>query len=132
MITSTDPIADYLTRLRNAIQARHKKVDVPASNIKRALSKILLENKYITGFTEMEDGKQGILRIALKYADGRNAITNMKRISTPGLRRYSNVTELPRVLNGLGVVVVSTSKGLMTDKQAREQRVGGEILCSIW
>jgi small subunit ribosomal protein S8 len=128
----TDPIADYLTRLRNAIRARHKRVDIPASNLKRAITKILVEEKFINGFTDIPDNKQGTIRVTLRSTDGINAITGLHRISKPGLRMYSSSKDLPRVLNGLGVVVVSTSKGLMTDKQARAQKIGGEVLCEIW
>ena len=131
-MNTTDPIADYLTRLRNAIQARHKRCDVPASNLKRAISSILVEQKFIAGFAEVKDSRQGILRITLKYTEGVNAITGLKRMSRPGLRVYSGSAELPRVLNGLGVAIISTSKGLMTEKQARAQRIGGEILCEVW
>lgn len=131
-MTTTDPISDYLTRLRNAIRARHKRVEVPSSGLKREISRILLEQKYISGFTEIKDNKQGVLRITLKYSDGRSAISGLQRISTPGLRTYKGAQELPRVLNGLGIAVISTSKGIMTDKQAASQNVGGEVLCQIW
>lgn len=129
---TTDPIADYLTRLRNAIQSRHKRVDIPASNMKRSLSKVLAENKYIAGYSEIPDNKQGVIRVALRYTDGVSAISGLKRISSPGLRVYVPVGEMPRVLNGLGVAIISTSKGVMTDKQAAYQKVGGEVLCHIW
>jgi small subunit ribosomal protein S8 len=128
----TDPIADFLTRLRNAIRAKHKRVDVPASNMKRELAKLLLANKYIAGYTEVKDSAQGTLRIQLKYSDGQSVIAGLKRVSTPGLRTYADAGSIPRVLGGLGVAVVSTSKGLMTDKQARAANVGGEVLCEIW
>lgn len=128
----TDPIADFLTRVRNAIRAKHKRVDVPASNMKRELAKLLLANKYIAGYTEVKDSAQGTLRIQLKYSDGQSVIAGLKRISTPGLRTYVDAGSIPRVLGGLGVAVVSTSKGLMTDKQARAANVGGEVLCEIW
>ena len=131
-MTMTDPIADYLTRVRNAIQAKHKKVDIPASGLKRELTKLLLENKYIAGYSELKDSPQGTLRIQLKYQDARPVIAGLKRVSTPGLRVYKNAEELPRVLGGLGIAVISTSQGLMTDKQARVARVGGEVLCEIW
>lgn len=131
-MNTTDPIADYLTRIRNAMRARHKRVDIPASNVKRELSRILLEQKYISGFTEIKDTKQGILRVTLKYFEGRNAITGLDRISKPGLRVYAPADELPRVLNGMGVSVISTSKGMMTGRQAKEHHVGGEILCHVW
>jgi small subunit ribosomal protein S8 len=131
-MTMTDPVADYLTRLRNAIQAGHKRVDVPASNLKRELSKLLLENKFIGGYTETKEQTHAILRIQLKYTDGKPVIAGLKRVSTPGLRRYADSSALPRVLGGLGIAVISTSKGLMTDKQARQAKVGGEVLCEIW
>lgn len=131
-MTMTDPVADYLTRLRNAIQAGHKRVDVPVSNLKRELTKLLLENKFIGGYTETKEHTQGVLRIQLKYTDGKPVIAGLKRVSTPGLRRYADSRELPRVLGGLGIAVISTSKGLMTDKQARLAKVGGEVLCEIW
>ena len=131
-MNSTDPIADFLTRIRNAIRARHKKVDIPASGLKRELSKIFLEQKFISGYSEIKDNKQGIIRVALRFTDGISAINGLKRISRPGLRVYLPAQKLPRVLNGMGVALVSTSKGIMTDKQAREQNVGGEILCQIW
>ncbi len=131
-MNTTDPVADYLTRLRNAIRARHKRVDIPASNLKRAISKILLDEKYILGFTEVADKKQGTLRLTLKTTDGVNAISGLRRLSKPGLRSYAAADELPRVLNGLGIAVISTSRGVMTDKEARKQHVGGEVLCEIW
>lgn len=131
-MNTTDPIADYLTRLRNAIAARHKRVDIPASGLKRELSKILAEQKFINGFNEMSYNKQGVLRINLKYTDGSSAITGLTRISKPGLRVYTRSDEIPRVLNGLGVAVISTSRGLMVDRDARVQKIGGEILCHIW
>lgn len=131
-MTMTDPVSDYLTRLRNAIQAKHKRVDVPASNLKRELTKLLVANKFITGFTEVKDSAQGVLRIQLKYTDGAPVISGLKRISTPGLRKYVDSTSVPRVLGGLGIAVISTSNGLMTDAQARTAKVGGEVLCEIW
>ena len=131
-MTMTDPVADYLTRVRNAIQAKHKRVDVPASGLKREITKLLLEQKYITGYTELKDPPQGTLRIQLKYQESRSVITGLKRISTPGLRRYVGSDKLPRVLGGLGIAIISTSRGLMTDKQARAAKVGGEVLCEIW
>ena len=131
-MNTTDPIADYLARVRNAVQAKHKKVEVPASNMKRALTRILLEQQYINGFSEIQDNKQGVIRIELKYTDGEPAINGLKRISTPGLRSYSDADNLPRVSNGLGVAVISTSKGLMVDRQARTMHLGGEIVCYIW
>jgi small subunit ribosomal protein S8 len=131
-MTMTDPVADYLTRLRNALQARHKRVEVPASNLKRELTKLLLAHKMIAGFTEEKTGPQGVLRIQLKYHEGKPVISGLKRISTPGLRRYTGADEIPRVKGGLGIAVLSTSKGLMTDQQARAAKVGGELLCEIW
>jgi small subunit ribosomal protein S8 len=131
-MTMTDPVADYLTRLRNAIQARHKRVDVPASGLKRDLTRLLLDQKFISGFAEMKTSAQGVLRIQLRYNDGRSVIKGLRRVSTPGLRKYSGAGTVPRVLGGLGIAVVSTSRGLMTDRQAREANVGGEILCEIW
>ena len=120
-MNTTDPIADFLTRIRNAMRARHKRVDIPASNMKRELSRILLEQKFISGFSEIKDNKQGVLRVTLKYTDGRNAISGLDRVSKPGLRVYAAADELPRVLNGMGIAVISTSKGIMTDKEARER-----------
>ena len=131
-MNTTDPIADYLTRLRNAIRARHKRVDIPASRMKRALSKILAEQKFISGFSEIPDNKQGVIRVALKYTEGINAIKGLNRVSKPGLRVYRQSDDLPRVLNGLGTAIISTSKGIMTEKDARAMKVGGEILCTIW
>ncbi|MBA4311076.1 MAG: 30S ribosomal protein S8 [Chlorobiaceae bacterium] len=131
-MNTTDPIADYLTRLRNAIKARHRRVDIPASNLKRSLSKILTEQHYISGYTELDDKKQGIIRVSLRYTDGIAAITGLSRFSRPGLRIYKPAEEIPRVLNGLGIAIVSTSQGLMTDKDARQKNIGGEVLCSIW
>ncbi|MEE9187126.1 MAG: 30S ribosomal protein S8 [Bacteroidota bacterium] len=128
----TDPIADYLTRVRNASQARHKKVDIPASKLKREVTKILRENRYITDYTDVTDDKQGILRIYLKYNEDQPAIYGLKRISKPGIRVYAGADELPRVLNGLGIAIISTSRGIMTDKRARKERVGGEVLCYVW
>lgn len=131
-MTMTDPVADYLTRLRNALQAKHKRVDIPASNLKRELTKVLLAQNMISGFTEVKTGPQGILRIQLKYNDGKPVIGGLKRISTPGLRKYSDAESIPRVLGGLGIAVLSTSRGLMTDRQARAAKIGGEVLCEIW
>ena len=131
-MNTTDPVADYLTRIRNAVRARRKRVDVPASSLKRAISKILADEKFIAGFTEIPDNKQGTLRINLRYANGVSAITGLTRISKPGLRVYGHAEELPRVLNGLGIAIVSTSKGLMTERQAKASKVGGEVLCHVW
>jgi small subunit ribosomal protein S8 len=129
---TTDPIADYLTRIRNGIHARHKRIDVPASNLKRELTKILAAKKFIAGFSEIKDERQGVLRIALKYTDGTNAITGLQRISRPGLRIYAPSDRIPRVMNGLGMALISTSQGIMTDRDARAKKVGGEVLCYIW
>lgn len=131
-MTMTDPVADYLTRLRNALQAKHKRVDIPASNLKRELTKVLLANNLIAGYTELKDNAQGVIRIQLKYNEGKPVIGGLKRVSSPGLRRYVDSDNIPRVLGGLGIAVISTSRGLMTDRQARTQKVGGEVLCEIW
>jgi small subunit ribosomal protein S8 len=131
-MTMTDPVADYLTRLRNAIQAGHKRVDVPASNLKRELSKLLVDNKFIGSFTEIKNTTQAVLRIQLRYNDGQSVISGLRRISRPGLRQYVDATAVPRVLGGLGIAVLSTSRGLMTDKQARAAKIGGEVICHIW
>ena len=130
----TDPIADYLTRLRNAIMAKHRIVEVPASNLKKELTKILFEQGYILNYKFEEDGPQGTIKIALKYdkANKVNAIKKLVRVSTPGLRKYASHKDLPRVLNGLGIAIISTSKGVMTDKEARELNVGGEVLCYVY
>ncbi len=131
-MSKTDPIADYLTRIRNAAKAKHRRVDVPSSNLKKAISQILLDNNFILGYTVLEDKKQNILRINLKYHEGRPVITGSRRVSKPGLRIYNGSKELPRVLGGLGIAIVSTSKGLMTDAQARKEKIGGEVLAYIW
>ena len=129
----TDPIADLLTRIRNAQAAKHDSVTVPASNMKKAICQILVDEGYIKNFSVEEDGKQGIITINLKYAEGRVAvIKGPKRVSKPGLRIYSNAAELPKVMKGLGIAIVSTSKGIMTDRQARKENVGGEVLAFIW
>jgi len=129
----SDTISDFLTRIRNAQQAGHRRVDVPASKLKRAMAKILVDKGYITRFIDIEDGKQGILRMFLKYdAYGQPVIKEMKRISKPGLRKYSGSEEIPKSYNGLGIVIMSTSRGVMTDKEARKLNVGGEILCSVY
>lgn len=130
----TDPIADYLTRLRNALKANHRVVEIPASNMKKALTKVLFEKGYITNYKFEEEGPQGSIKIALKYLPGTNepVIRSLRRVSRPGLRKYANVSELPRVINGLGVAIVSTSKGVMTDKEARQLNIGGEVLCYIY
>jgi small subunit ribosomal protein S8 len=131
-MTMTDPVADYLTRLRNALRAGHKRVDVPASNLKREMTRLLVNNKYLGGYTELKNTAQGVLRIQLKYNDAQPVISGLKRISTPGLRKYVGADEIPRVLGGLGIAIISTSGGLMTDKEARTAKVGGEVLCEIW
>jgi len=129
----TDPIADYLARIRNAQRAGHRRVDIPASKLKRAMTKILVDKGYISRYIDIEDGKQGILRLFLKYdAYGQPVIRNIKRVSKPGLRKYCDSTEIPRSLNGLGIVMLSTSRGVMTDKEAKKLNVGGEILCSVY
>ena len=130
----TDPIADYLTRLRNAIQANHRVVEIPASNLKKDITKILFEKGYILNYKFVEDGPQGKIMIALKYdpVNKVNAIKKLKRVSTPGLRQYVGHKEMPRVLNGLGIAILSTSNGVMTDKEARAQKVGGEVLCFVY
>ncbi len=128
----TDPIADYLTRVRNALQARHKRVDIPASNLKREMTKILLDQKYITRYSELKDNPQGTIRIFLKYQENRSVLKGLTRVSKPGRRVYVNHENLPRVLDGLGLAILSTSKGLMTDKDAKKQKVGGEVLCYLW
>ena len=129
----TDTIADMLTRIRNANSAKHDSVDVPASNVKKAIAQILLDEGYINGFTVLEDGKQGVIKIALKYGPNKSQIiTGLRRVSKPGLRIYSNVEDMPKVMRGLGIAIVSTSKGIMTDKQARRENVGGEVLAFIW
>jgi len=130
----TDPIADYLTRLRNAIKAQHRVVEVPASNLKKEITKILFEKGYILNFKFVEDGPQGTIKIALKYdpVNKVSAIKCLQRVSKPGLRRYAGHEAMPRVLNGLGIAIISTSKGVMTDKEARSRNVGGEVLCYIY
>jgi small subunit ribosomal protein S8 len=127
-----DTIGDFLTRLRNALKARHKYVDVPASKLKLAMGEILREQGYIESIERIDDDKQGILRVTLKYTNGVPAIMGIKRISTPGLRKYTGAMEMPRVLAGLGIAILSTPKGVMTDKQARSANVGGEVLCYVW
>lgn len=129
---TTDPIADMLTRIRNANAAKHICVDVPASNVKKAIAEILLEEGYIKNYQIIEDGKQDIIRIALKYNGKERAISGIKRVSTPGLRIYKSKDELPKVLRGLGIAIVSTSKGIMTDKKARKENVGGEVMAFVW
>ena len=129
----SDVIADMLTRIRNANDAKHETVDVPASNMKKAIAEILLTEGYIKSYNVIDDGKQGIIRIALKYAPGKQKVIHgLRRVSKPGLRIYASCEEMPRVLNGLGIAIVSTSKGIMTDKKAREENVGGEVLAFVW
>lgn len=128
----TDPIADMLTRIRNANAQRHETVDVPASKMKKSIAEILLDEGYIKGYEEIEDGVQGTIRISLKYVNKQKVIAGLKRISKPGLRVYATKDELPKVLGGLGIALISTSKGIMTDKKARQEGVGGEVLAFIW
>ena len=128
----SDVIADMLTRIRNANDAKHETVDIPASNLKKSIAEILLNEGYIKNFQIVEDGKQGIIRVALKYVGKQKVIHGLRRVSKPGLRIYSNCEDMPKVMNGLGVAIVSTSKGVMTDKKARELNVGGEILAFVW
>jgi len=131
---NTDPIADYLTRIRNASAAKLKTVEIPASNVKKAMTQILFDQGYITDYKFQEDNKQGSIKIALKYNPSTRvpAITKLERASRPGLRKYSSSTEMPRVLNGLGIAIVSTNKGVVTGKQAKRENVGGEILCYVY
>lgn len=129
----TDTIADLLTRIRNANSAKHPTVDVPASNMKKAIVDILVEEGYLKGYQVIEDGKQGIIRITLKYGDNKSqVITGLRRVSKPGLRIYAGYEDMPKVLKGLGIAIVSTPKGIMTDKKARELKVGGEVLAFVW
>ena len=130
----TDPIADYLTRLRNAIMAKHRVVEVPASNLKMDITKILFDKGYILNYKFIEDGPQGTIKIALKYHPQSkvNAIKSLTRVSKPGMRKYTGYRDMPRVINGLGIAIVSTSKGVMTDKEASELKIGGEVLCYIY
>ena len=129
----TDPIADMLTRIRNANTAKHPTVDVPASNMKKAIAQILLDEGYIKNFQLIDDGTQGVIRITLKYGAGKEkVISGLRRVSKPGLRVYAGADELPKVLRGLGIAIVSTSKGVMTDKKARQAHVGGEVLAFVW
>jgi small subunit ribosomal protein S8 len=128
----TDPIADMLTRVRNAGQARHRRVDMPVSKLKIEIARILKENHYIHDFKVLDDGKHGVLRLHLKYYQEKPVIRELKRMSRPGLRKYVSVLEIPRVRNGLGMAILSTSKGVLTDRQAREARVGGELLAVVW
>ena len=130
----TDPIADYLTRLRNAIMANHRVVEVPASNLKKEITKILFDKGYILNYKFIEDGPQGTIKVALKYnpVTKQNAIKGLKRVSTPGLRKYTGYKDMPRVINGLGIAILSTSKGVMTNKEASDLKIGGEVLCYVY
>ncbi|MFN8348406.1 MAG: 30S ribosomal protein S8 [Spirosomataceae bacterium] len=130
----TDPIADYLTRIRNAIRAKHRVVEIPASNIKKEITKVLYDKGYIQNYKFEDNGPQGIIKIALKYnpVTKQSAIVDLQRVSKPGLRKYAGAIDMPRILNGLGVAIVSTSKGVMTDKEARVLNVGGEVLCYVY
>ena len=129
----SDVIADMLTRIRNANNAKHETVDVPASNMKKSIAQILADEGYIRGYQVVEDGKQGIIRITLKYVSGKQKVIHgIRRVSKPGLRIYSNCEDMPKVMNGLGIAIVSTSKGIMTDKKARRENVGGEVLAFVW
>ena len=129
----TDPIADMLTRIRNANSAKHETVDIPASNMKKAIAQILLDEGYIASYKVIEDEKQGVVRVTLKYGENKaQVITGLRRVSKPGLRIYSNVEDMPKVMKGLGIAIVSNSKGIMTDREARKQNVGGEVLAFVW
>ena len=129
----TDTIADLLTRIRNANSAKHSTVQIPASNMKKAICQILLDEGYIKSFSVEEDGKQGVITVTLKYLEGKTpVIQGLRRVSKPGLRIYSNVEDMPKVMKGLGIAIISTSKGIMTDREARKQNVGGEVLAFIW
>ena len=129
----TDPIADMLTRIRNANSAKHETVDIPASNMKKAIAQILLDEGYIASYKVIDDEKQGVIRVTLKYTENKaQVITGLRRVSKPGLRIYSNVDDMPKVMKGLGIAIVSTSKGIMTDREARKQNVGGEVLAFVW
>lgn len=129
----TDSIADLLTRIRNASSAKHDTVDIPGSNMKKSITQILVEEGYVKGFQIIEDGKQGIIRVTLKYGEGKSPIiSGLRRVSKPGLRIYSSSEDMPKVMKGLGIAIVSTSKGIMTDRKARKENVGGEVLAFIW
>ena len=129
----TDPIADMLTRIRNANSQKHETVDIPASNMKKAIAQILVDEGYIKGYEVIEDGKQGVIHMTLKYGQNKSqVITGLRRVSKPGLRIYTSVEDMPRVMKGLGVAIISTPKGVMTDKKARKENVGGEVLAFIW
>ena len=129
----TDTIADLLTRIRNAVSAKHDSVDIPASNMKKAICQILVDEGYVKNYTVTEDGKQGVIKVTLKYGEGKTpVIQGLRRVSKPGLRIYSNAAELPKVMKGLGIAIISTSRGVMTDREARKQNLGGEVLAFIW
>ena len=128
----SDVIADMLTRIRNANNAKHESVDIPASNMKKSIADILVKEGYIKGYNIVEDGKQGIIRVALKYNGKEKVIKGLRRVSKPGLRIYASCEDMPRVMNGLGVAIVSTSKGIMTDKEARKNNIGGEVIAFVW
>ena len=128
----SDPIADYLTRLRNAISAKHRVVEMPSSKMKMAITKVLVDQSFVEKFEEIKDNKQNILRINLKYNDGQPVILGLKRVSTPGLRLYAPSKKMPRIQGGLGVAIISTSKGIMTEKRARKDNLGGEVVCYVW
>lgn len=131
---STDIVADYLTRIRNAIRVNHRVVDIPASNLKKAITKVLYNQGYIAKYKFIDDGPQGTIKIALKYdkISKKSAITGLDRVSKPGLRKYTNTRTMPRVLNGMGIAILSTSQGVMTDKEARDRNIGGEVLCYVY
>lgn len=132
-MSMTDPVADMLTRIRNACQARHRRVDIPASKLKREIARVLAESRFIDNFAFIDDGIQGKLRLYLRYDEAAQpTIRGINRVSRPGLRRYANKDKVPRVLRGLGIAIVSTSQGLMTDREARRSKIGGEILCTVW
>jgi small subunit ribosomal protein S8 len=132
-MSMTDPIADFLTRIRNAIQAGHRRVDIPASNVKKRMAEILYEQKFIRNYIIIDDGKQGVIRLFLKFdVEGNSIINNLKRVSTPGRRYYVDAIHLPRVKNNMGIAMISTSKGIMTERQAKRENVGGEVLCYVW
>lgn len=128
----SDVIADMLTRIRNANNAKHETVDIPASNMKKAIADILVSEGYIKGYQVIEDGKQGVIRITLKYIGKQKVIQGLRKVSKPGLRVYTNCEDMPRVMNGLGIAIISTSKGIMTDKAARKQNIGGEVIAFVW
>lgn len=132
MSAVNDPVSDFLTQIRNAIKADKRRVEIPSSNMKAGLAKIMKEHRLINDFEIIEDNKQNVLRVLLRYTNGVSAVSGLKRISRPGLRQYCSADDIPRVLNGLGIAVISTSKGLLSDKQARRDHIGGEIVCHIW